>query len=53
MRRTREFWPLDDDDEGEIFENPAWDLPGWNRSRRSARPGLRRRDGSISLELIS
>ncbi|HXB67861.1 MAG TPA: hypothetical protein VNY05_06440 [Candidatus Acidoferrales bacterium] len=28
---TRKFWPLDFDPEGEIYENPAWDLPGFNR----------------------
>jgi hypothetical protein len=28
---TRKFWPLDYDPEGEIYENPAWDLPGFRR----------------------
>jgi len=28
---TRKFWPLDFDPEGAIYENPAWDLPGFNR----------------------
>jgi hypothetical protein len=27
------FWPLDFDLEGEIYENPAWDLPGLRRTR--------------------
>ena len=27
----RKFWPLDFDLEGEIYENPAWDLPGFRR----------------------
>jgi hypothetical protein len=26
---TRKFWPLDFDPEGEIYENVAWDLPGF------------------------
>ena len=26
------FWPLDFDLEGEIYENPAWDLPGFRRT---------------------
>jgi hypothetical protein len=28
----RNFWPLDFDLEGEIYENPAWDLPGHRRT---------------------
>ena len=31
----RKFWPLDYDPEGEIYENLAWDLPGY----RSGPPG--------------
>jgi hypothetical protein len=30
----RKFWPLDFDPEGEIYENVAWDLPGYTRRRR-------------------
>jgi hypothetical protein len=29
----RKFWPLDFDLEGEIYENPTWDLPGLRRPR--------------------
>jgi hypothetical protein len=29
----RKFWPLDFDLEGEIYENPTWDLPGLRRTR--------------------
>ena len=32
--KTRKFWPLDYDPEGEIYENVAWDLPGYRRERR-------------------
>ena len=32
----RKFWPLDFDLEGEIYENPAWDLPGFRRPRTRA-----------------
>jgi hypothetical protein len=28
---TRKFWPLDYDPDGEIYENVAWDLPGFRR----------------------
>ncbi len=28
---THKFWPLDSDMEGEIYENVAWDLPGFRR----------------------
>ena len=31
------FWPLDFDLEGEIYENPAWDLPGLRRKRGPVR----------------
>ncbi len=31
---TRKFWPLDYDPEGEIYENLAWDLPGFRHGRR-------------------
>ena len=33
----RKFWPLDFDLEGEIYENPAWDLPGLSPRARSRR----------------
>jgi hypothetical protein len=29
----RKFWPLDYDPEGEIYENVAWDLPGFRPHR--------------------
>ena len=29
----RKFWPLDLDPEGEIYENVAWDLPGYRKLR--------------------
>jgi hypothetical protein len=32
------FWPLDYDPEGEIYENPSWDLPGLRRTSKT-RPG--------------
>ena len=35
---TRNFWPLDFDPEGEIYENVAWDLPGYNKRGRQSRP---------------
>lgn len=30
---TPKFWPLDFDPEGEIYENVAWDLPGYKLGR--------------------
>ena len=33
----RKFWPLDFDLEGEIYENPTWDLPGLRRPRGTRR----------------
>jgi hypothetical protein len=35
---TRKFWPLDYDPEDEIYENLAWDLPGYRRSRQQRPP---------------
>jgi hypothetical protein len=29
----RKYWPLVFDPEGEIYENLAWDLPGYGRPR--------------------
>jgi hypothetical protein len=34
---TRKFWPLDMDPEGPIYDNPAWDLPGFRRRPPEAR----------------
>jgi hypothetical protein len=39
---TPKFWPLDMDPEGQIYDNPAWDLPGLRRppaaKKSTARP---------------
>jgi hypothetical protein len=44
MSSNCKFWPLDDDSEGEIYDNLAWDLPGFrvrkNQPRRN-RPASR------------
>jgi len=37
---TFKFWPLDYDPDGEIYENVAWDLPGFRRHRPKAKPPL-------------
>ena len=36
MKTTRRFWPLDYDQEVEIYENPSWDLPGLKRFGKRA-----------------
>lgn len=38
MSTIRKFWPLDYDPEGEIYENVAWDLPGFRKPRKNAVP---------------
>jgi hypothetical protein len=39
MNATSKFWPLDYDQEVEIYENLSWDLPGWKRfGRRNRKP---------------
>jgi hypothetical protein len=40
MSTANKFWPLDYDPEGEIYENLAWDLPGFRSKRRSSRKPL-------------
>jgi len=40
MRSTRRFWPLDDDQEVAIYDNPSWDLPGHKRRGRGNRRGI-------------
>jgi hypothetical protein len=39
--RTNKFWPFDYDEEDEIYENPAWDMPGLKKN-----DGARRRTRS-------
>jgi hypothetical protein len=34
----RKFWPLDFDPEGEIYDNLAWDLPGYRSPLRGVLP---------------
>jgi hypothetical protein len=36
MRTIRQYWPLDYDPEVEIYDNPAWGLPGFRTSRRES-----------------
>jgi hypothetical protein len=46
---THKFWPLDSDMEGEIYENVAWDLPGFRRDgtkRTTASPSKTKRKKS-------
>lgn len=38
----RKFWPLDFDPEGEIYENVAWDLPGYKRVSKARGVSARR-----------
>jgi hypothetical protein len=39
----RKFWPLDYDPEGEIYDNLAWDLPGYRSPLRGVSPLRQRR----------
>jgi hypothetical protein len=34
---TPKYWPLDMDPEGQIYDNVAWDLPGFRRRPPSAK----------------
>jgi hypothetical protein len=37
MMQLSKFWPLDFDQESEIYDNPSWNLPG--RTKKRPRPG--------------
>jgi hypothetical protein len=39
---TPKFWPLDLDPEDQIYDNVAWDLPGFRRKRLSAKKSRKR-----------
>jgi hypothetical protein len=39
---TPKYWPLITDPEGEIYDNPAWDLPGFRRCQPAAEKSTRR-----------
>ena len=42
MKQSNKFWPLVDNSEEEIYENVAWDLPGFRQfSRRQSKPEAR------------
>lgn len=35
MSNKHQYWPWDDDPDGAIYENLAWDLPGFRPARRA------------------
>jgi hypothetical protein len=37
MTPPNRFWPLYDDQEVEIYDNPFWDLPGRTRQPRKSK----------------
>jgi hypothetical protein len=43
MNSKCKFWPLDDNSEGEIYDNLAWDLPGYRNRKSNSRVKSRRR----------
>ncbi len=52
MNDKSQFWPLDYDPEGEIYESLSWDLPGLRRhptvTPDKRRRGRRRARGAVS-----
>ncbi|HUI54147.1 MAG TPA: hypothetical protein VLY04_04200 [Bryobacteraceae bacterium] len=40
--KSPKFWPLDIDPEGEIYDNVAWDLPGYRIKRPARRKSPKR-----------
>jgi len=42
MNDNRKFWPLDDDPEGAVYDNLAWDLPGFRGRKSPPRPRRRK-----------
>jgi hypothetical protein len=53
LMSTARFWTLDIDLEGQIYDNVAWDLPGFRRSHRSVKQPRRsgRRGGRSAASL--
>ena len=43
MDSIRKFWPLDDDSDGEIYDNLAWDLPGFRPNPKRSQVKTRRK----------
>jgi hypothetical protein len=37
------YWPMDTDTEGQIYDNVAWDLPGFRNERLSPEKSTQRR----------
>lgn len=48
MKTLRKFWPFDFDEEGEIYDNPAWNMPGFKRP--SVRPGQKGKSRPVSRD---
>ncbi len=48
--RTFKFWPLDYDPEGEIYDNVAWDLPGFRAKLRNRPEAFPKSAGVLSRE---
>lgn len=40
--RNPKYWPLDYEPEGEIYDNLAWDLPGYRRNHQARSKRKRR-----------
>jgi hypothetical protein len=38
MKKRANFWPLDFDQEVEIYDNPSWNLPGRRKKGQTIRP---------------
>jgi len=49
MTPPNRFWPLYDDQEVEIYDNPFWDLPGLTRQPRKVRSRARKQAAPSSL----
>lgn len=50
LMSIRKYWPLDMDPEGQIYDNLAWDLPGYRRRRpQAARRFTRQRASGVAL----
>ena len=50
---TRKYWPLDMDPEGQIYDNPAWDLPGLRRRPPAIRKSTKRPVSKAATDLWS
>jgi hypothetical protein len=49
MPKPMRFWPLDLDEEGPIYDNPTWNMPGVRVRTRNTRTLVKSRPASATF----